>query len=228
MHQPGRARFYLLSLVMLFILVFQSVSAVAEQTPLVDIPVSVNWDNVPEDKIPEQLTVLLTPDGVSFMATNLMFNAEMGWKGNIQTIGGTRTIAITVPPLEGLEYRLLGSVEEGYTIEYHPEGKIPEDDARLADQSVNPAKVSHAEVETSLVSKPAAQEAAPDLPAIETSEGEILSQEELERRMVAAALKEQGITAPNRTLYIVGIIVCAILIVLAIIARILLGRRQEG
>lgn len=228
MHQPKRACSLLLVLVILSIFVFTACPVQAEQTPLVGIPVSVNWDHVPEEMVPAQLTVLFVPDGIGLMSANLLFTAESQWRGTVQTIGGTRTMVISVPPLEGLEYRLLGSIEEGYTIEYHPEGAIPDDNAKLADQSVDPAEISHAEVETIRVSKAPQAQAADGLPVVSTSEGESLSREEMEQRMVAAVLEQQGITAPNRTLYIIGIVICGVLIIAAVIARILLGRRNEG
>ena len=194
----------------------------------ITIPVSVEWKNVPEKSIPEELIVTFVPDGVPFMATNVNFRKEMeagSWSGYISALAGTQTVQVNVGRLEGLEYRVLGDVKKGIVLQYWEEGKIPNDGAKLAEQSIEPEKAPlDVPVETTKVSRPTVSPQAKI--TIQTEPGESLTPEEYNERMVEAALEARGYKSPNRAFYIAGIVVCAILILIVLAARIYLGKKM--
>lgn len=189
----------------------------------ISIPVKLNWDNVPQESVPKELIITFVPDGVAFMAATLHFNAENNYAGQIEAIAGTRTLLIKGDKVDGLDNRVLGSVEQGYTIEYYPAGQVPADGAQLANQDTSPQSASYVQPETSKV--PVQVNA--NMPAVQTKEGESLSDEEYKARQIEEAAKReaeaQGLNV-NRNFYIGGIVVCGVLIVIVIVVRILLSR----
>ena len=157
------------------------------------------------------------------MASNVLFNAEHEWKAQVQALPGTKHLEVKEDKIDGLEDRLLGNVEEGYKLQYFPLGQMPQDNAATATRNVQPHDGTYAGVETRTV---AITERAPEAAAISTREGESLTPSELAERQLQAELEAQGLVMPNRTLYMIGVIICLILIVIVITLRILLGRRH--
>ena len=187
------------------------------------IDISVDWGDVPAEQIPDSLYLTVVPDGIAFMASNVLFDAEHEWKAQVQALPGTKHLEVKEDKIDGLEDRLLGNVEEGYQLQYFPLGQMPKDNAATATRNVQPHDGTYAGVETRKVS---ITERAPGAVAISTREGESLTPSELAERQLQAELEAQGLVMPNRTLYMIGVIICLILIVVVIALRILLGRHH--
>lgn len=187
------------------------------------IDINVDWGDVPAEQIPDSLYLTVVPDGIAFMASNVLFDAEHEWKAQVQALPGTKHLEVKEDKIDGLEDRLLGNVEEGYQLQYFPLGQMPKDNAATATRNVQPHDGTYAGVETRKVS---ITERAPGAVAISTREGESLTPSELAERQLQAELEAQGLVMPNRTLYMIGVIICLILIVVVIALRILLGRHH--
>lgn len=193
------------------------------RTTAESVPVSltVDWSHVEESQVPASIITTLVPDGVSFMAVNLVLTAEHQWQGIIQVLQGTRAVQVSVDAVAGLDYVLSGNIREGYTLTYYRQGEEPPVEATPTEEIKTPATLM-IPMDTQVIQRPNS-----DLPAVQTNPDESLSVEEYEERQIQAALEEQGYRTPNRTFYIVGIVVCIVLIVVVVVARILLGRQID-
>lgn len=226
-HKSSRwLAFWVLSLSLLVQLLVNLIPAtpVAAQPRLpataevIAVNLEATWEGVPEEYIPERLTFTVVPDGVAFMASTLTLTAENGWQSSIDVHSGTRAVQFKQTDLEGLDSRILGSMEEGFVLEYYLPGNIPDDGAQIANQELPVGSVELAEVPTQTVKLQKDRS-----PIVETREGESLSDEEYKERLVQAHLQEEGYIV-DKTPYYIGIGICVALIVVVIVLRILLGR----
>lgn len=186
---------------------------------VVAVNIEARWEGVPEENIPDTLTFTVVPDGIAFMASSMMLTAENDWQGSLAVHSGTRALQFKQTEVQGFDHRILGSMEEGFVLEYYLPGNIPDDGAQVADQDLPVGSIELAEVPTQTVKL---KEDTPS-PIVETREGESLSEEEYKERLIQAHLQEQGYIV-NKTPYYIGIGVCVALIVVVIVLRILLGR----
>lgn len=193
----------------------------AESSATTNVALRVSWDAIEGDH-PQELIFTIVPDGIAFMALTVHLSDANNWETSATIAAGTQAMQFRGVDVEGLDYRVLGSVKDGYTIEFYPEGEIPTDNAHLANQDVDPNSVEIAAVptQTVIVEKPS-------VPMIETQPGESLSDEEYQQRLIRAQLEANGLL-PNRTPYYIGIAICVVLIIVVIIIRILLGRSNAA
>lgn len=185
---------------------------------VMDIPLKVSWPDVPEEDIPDQVSVTAVPDGIAFMATDVFVYAKDDWQATFLAPMGTRSIQLRNLERPGFEYRILGSLEDSYTIEYYLAGQMPEDGASLAEQNLplEPYELPDTPTQTVKLN--------PDRPIVQTKEGESLSEEELRDRYVEEQLRMEGYNL-NRTPYYIAIGICVALIIIVIVIRVLLGRK---
>lgn len=185
---------------------------------VIAVNIEARWEGVPEESIPDMLTFTVVPDGIAFMASSMILTPETDWQGSIDVHSGTRALQFKQTEVEGLDNRILGSMEEGFVLEYYPLGNIPDDGAQEANQDIPVGSIELAEVPTQTVKL--RQQPGP---IVETKEGESLSEEEYKERLIQAHLQDQGYIV-DKTPYYIGIGICVSLIVVVIVLRILLGR----
>lgn len=188
---------------------------------VIAVNVNVNWGEVPEDRIPESLTITATPDGIPFMGSDLILNANANWQGSMAVHSGTRRVEFKSLEIDGLDHRLSGSLEEGYTISYYLQGEAPETSEQ--DTEEEPAE----EVTLDLAAVPTQEVPLKNRGiTIETEEGESLTDEEYKERLLDAYMREHGYIV-DKTPYYIGIAICVVLIIIVIVIRVLLGRKQK-
>lgn len=184
--------------------------------------IAVNWENVPEEQIPDNLAVTIVPDGVAFMASTIFFDAEADWKVAVEVHMGTRSIQFKDTDIEGLEHRILGNVTDGFTIEYYLPGELPQDDEVEVVNNLAPTgSIQLQEMPSQTM------DLNPTKPLVETKPGESLTPEEYQKRLVEQQLRDQGYVLDDaqKTPYYIGIGICVALIVVVIVIRVLLGRK---
>lgn len=187
---------------------------------VIAVNVNVDWGEVPEDNIPASLTITATPDGIPFMGSDLILNANADWQGSLAVHSGTRRVEFKSLEIEGLDHRLSGSLEEGYTISYYLQGQAPE--TSEPDTAEEPVE----EVTLDLAAVPTKEINLKDRGiTVETEEGESLSEEEYKERLLDAYMREHGYIV-DKTPYYIGIAICVALIIIVIVIRVLIGRKQ--
>lgn len=185
---------------------------------VMEIPLHVSWENVDEAAIPANISVTALPDGIAFMATDVYIYADNGWEAKFAVPMGTKMVQFRNIELDGYDYRILGSLEDSYTIEYYPVGGVPDDGAILANQAPEVGEVQLPQAPTQTV------QLKQDKPLVDTQPGESLSDEELQERYIEEQLRQEGYVV-DRTPYYIGIGICVALIIIVITIRILLARR---
>lgn len=204
----------LLLLIFSFQLVFSALPVAAQTAETKEVRVDLVFEDVEDDKIPQDKVVSFLPDGIPFMAVSVHFNKENGWTGAIDIIPGTKSIQVRDEKIEGLESRLTGSIDEGYTISYYHLGEAPE---ALETEEPEPPEIPSVPPEaTSVVSVS---------PELNRPEDDSLASQ-IEASIIESEMQAHGYdTEQNRQLYLIGIGVCVVLIIIVITLRILLARR---
>lgn len=191
------------SLALLFFVLLWPLGLMAETAEHLKLPVRIDFAEVPEAQRPKELFLTFVPDGIPWMAVDIPFNAELGFSATLEVLPGTQSLQVENEQVEGLESRISGTMEEGYVLRYYPLGKAPE---------------------VAVTSPPSAAGLAAELTPATLAETRPI-QDLAETQAFAAPTLSSESSGPSRQLYIVGIVVCAILIVLIVLARIFLARR---